>query len=197
MTNAQQCCQCPTKAVWLVGDAPLCLKCYQTYKQVRYMDWAQTAAMLNLADQDLAEVTGMSYTGPKVVIPPMPSSYNNHQSVTITNSTVGAVNLGTANEITVDIKTMFQQGEAGLAEALLGLKDAVLADGEAQDDQKNEMLDQIAELTKQANTEPAKRKTGIIKPTLAALKQGAEAVKGVAGAWAAVEPLLKGHFGIG
>jgi len=161
------------------------------------MDWAQTAAMLNLADQDLAEVTGMSYTGPKVVIPPMPSSYNNHQSVTITNSTVGAVNLGTANEITVDIKTMFQQGEAGLAEALLGLKDAVLADGEAQDDQKNEMLDQIAELTKQANTEPAKRKTGIIKPTLAALKQGAEAVKGVAGAWAAVEPLLKGHFGIG
>ncbi|PNU04591.1 hypothetical protein A8V01_19475 [Novosphingobium guangzhouense] len=178
----------------MVGSSPFCLNCYSQYKQLQHMDFAQNLAMLNIANQDFADVLGMPHLAKPVQIPPAPFHYNYNQSVTITDSTVGSVNLGTAKDIQVAIKTMEQNGEPGLGEALSGLLKAVVAAPDATSAQKNELLEQIEALTQQVNAKPEERKAGIIKPMFAALKEGAAAISGVAGAWTAVEPLLAGHL---
>lgn len=91
---------------------------------------------------------------------------------------------------------MTQNGEVGVAEAMADLTNAILNANEIAEGEKNELLERVAFLTSQASAPPADRKPGMIKTVVSAVKDGTAAVGSVAGAWAAVEPLLQGHFGI-
>lgn len=82
-----------------------------------------------------------------------------------------------------------------MADRLADLTNAVLnADG-TDEATKNELLEQIAFLTQQASAQPEERKPGMLRAILATVKEGTGAISSAAGAWSAVEPLLKGHFG--
>ena len=63
-------------------------------------------------------------------------------------------------------------------------------------EERQNLLDQVAYLSEQAAHAAKDRKPGMIKATVGAITAGAAAVKSIADAWNIAEPLLKSHFGI-
>ena len=161
------------------------------------MQFAQNAAMHNFAAREMDAAEGLDLVSPTIQIPkaPVPPLYFNNQNVTVSGGTVGAINLGIANDIQVSLGAITQNGDLGVAEKLADLTNAILNANDADNAAKNELLDQMAFITQQASAKPSERKPGAIKAMLSAVKEGAGAITSVAGAWRAVEPLLKGHFG--
>ncbi|AWW73844.1 hypothetical protein CD351_05320 [Erythrobacter sp. KY5] len=183
----------------VIEEMPLCIDCEYKFQQSRWMVFAQNAAMYNMADRQMTAVTGMPHLSSQIDIPnaPVPPLHYNNQNVTVQGGTVGAINFGNVNDIQVSLQTLTQNGEIGFADALADVTNAILESNEIAEDQKNELLEQVAFLSSQATSEPNDRKPGMIKSVLGTVSEGAGAVKALSDAWGAVEPLLKGHFGIG
>lgn len=192
------CGQCGKQAVVLLDDYPLCIDCHYKYKQSQWMDFAQAATMANMAERDLYAVVGMEHMASPIQIPPapIPPIHYNNQTVNVTGGMVGAINFGNVHEIQVSLQTLTQNGEPGVSDAMLVLTQAILDSKEIAEALKNELLEQVAFLSDQATAPAADRKPGMIKAMVGAVKGCAETVSSLAGAWTAVEPLLKGHFGI-
>jgi len=161
------------------------------------MAFAQNAAMLNYAAEEMDAVIGFGPSSPRVAIPrpPVPPINFNNQTVSVTGGTVGAINFGNVKEIQVNLQALTQNGAADIVEPLGRLTDAILNAQDADEATKNELLEQVATLTAAANAKPEERKLGVIKTLIGAVKSGSEAISSAAGAWGSVEPLLKGHFG--
>jgi hypothetical protein len=181
----------------MIGAEPVCIPCEHTFQQSRYMQFAQNAAMLNFATQEMDAVVGLGRLSPTVQIPnaPVPPLYFNNQHVTVSGGAVGSINMATARDINVSLKIITQNGDLGVADKLADLTNAILNADEADDGAKNDLLEQVAFLTQQASAKPEERKPGAIKAIIAGIKEGAGVISSVAGVWSAVEPMLKGHFG--
>ncbi|KKW89403.1 hypothetical protein [Sphingobium chungbukense] len=160
------------------------------------MVFAQSMTLMNQAEHEMAGLTGMAPNITPIPPAPIPPIHYNNQNVSISNSNVGVLNLGSAKDIQVEMKTMVEQGNVALADALSAMTNAVLHDEAADIAARNELLDLIAALSQQANAKPEGRKLGTIKAIFGAAQAGAAAVQGAAGAWGALEPLLKVHFGL-
>lgn len=161
------------------------------------MEFAQNASMLNFAAAEMDAVAGIGPPTPTIQIPkpPLPPISYNNQTVSISGGTVGAINFGNVHDIQVNLQSLVETGSPDLVEPLTKLTDAILNSQDADEPTKNELLDQIATLTALASSKPEERKPGVVKALFSGIKQGAGAISSAAGAWAAVEPLLKGHFG--
>lgn len=162
------------------------------------MQFAQNAAMMNFASQELDAVVGFGPASPRVAIPPapVPPIYYNNQSVNVSDSTVGVINLGAARDIQADLKVLTEGGEVALSEQLAELTNAILNAEDADTRAKNELIEQIALVTQQAAAKPEERKPGQIKAVLGAIKEGAETVSSISGAWNTVEPMVRTFFGL-
>lgn len=195
----QVCGNCGKPAIVLLGNFPVCIDCRYKHEMVQWMQFAQHASMLNLAAAEMDFVTGgIGPATPTVQIPkpPMPPINYNNQSVSVSGGNVGAINFGTVHEIQVNLQSLSETQSADIVEPLTRLTDAILNAQDADEATKNELLDQIESLTALANNKPEERKAGVIKALFSGITQGAGAISSVAGAWTAVEPLLKGHFGL-
>jgi hypothetical protein len=198
-TSRTVCSQCGQRgAVYIIGTEPVCIPCEHIFQQSRYMQFAQNAAMINFAAAEIDAAVGFGPNSPTIAVPkaPVPSLYYNNQTVTVNGGAVGSINLGTAHDIQVSLQTITENGDLGVADKLADLTNAILNTDEANDAAKNELLEQISFITQQASAKAEERKPGAIKAMLAAVKEGAGAISSIAGAWGAVEPLLKTHFGM-
>lgn len=190
------CGQCGKPAITALNDVPVCIDCEFRFQQSRYMVFAQAATMMNQAEQEMEMLTGMP--GNRITIPPapIPPIHYNNQNVSVSDSTVGSINLGVANDIQTDLKITNELGEAALANAFAELTNAILSANVSDARQQNELIEQLSELLKQANLPAESRKTGAVKALFSAIKDGAATVGGIATAWEALEPLLRAHFGL-
>lgn len=192
------CGNCGKPAIVLLGDFPVCIDCRYKHEMVQWMQFAQHASMLNLAAQEMDLVTGgIGPATPTLQIPkpPVPPINYNNQTVSVSGGNVGSINFGTVHEIQVNLQSLSQTQSADIVEPLTKLTDAILNAQDADEATKNDLLDQIETLTALANSKPEERKPGVVKALFSGITQGAGAISSVAGAWTAVEPLLKGHFG--
>lgn len=190
------CGNCGKPAIVLLGGYPVCIDCKYKHDMGQWMQFAQNAAMFNLAAAEMDAVVGIGPPSPTIQIPrsPVPPISYNNQSVSVTGGSVGAIHFGNVRDIQVNLQSLVETGSPDIVEPLTKLTDAILNAPDADDPTKNELLDQIAALTALANSEPEERKPGVVKALFSGIAQGAQAIGSVAGAWAAVEPLLKGHF---
>jgi hypothetical protein len=193
-----QCEQCGNPAIALWGNHPLCIDHFYKVKQMQWMEFAQTATLANMADKDLVLISGMPHLSNEIKIPPapIPPIHYNNQVVTVNGGNVGAINFGNVHEIQVSLGALTKSGEMDVADAMANLTNAILNSNEIVEAGKNDLLEQIAFLTSQASAPPAERKPSLIKTILSSVKEGAAVIGNVASAWAAVEPLLHGHFGL-
>jgi hypothetical protein len=182
----------------LVGNVPLCVDCEYKYQQSRYMVFAQNAAMMNLAATEMGLSVGMPDLAAQIEIPraPVPPIHYNNQSVSVSGGNVGSINFGPVETIKVDIDVLTQAGAVGQAEALASVVNAVLDDSDLAVDKKNELLEQLAFVTKEAATPAKDRKPSVLKSVLGTIKEGANAAGAIASAWSTAEPIVRGYFGI-
>lgn len=191
------CGNCGKPAIVLLGSYPACIDCKYKHDISQWMQFAQSAAMLNFATQEMDAIVGLALS-PTIEIPrpPMPPINYNNQTVSVSGGNVGAINFGNVHDIQVNLQSLTESGSQALVEPLAKLTDAILNAEDANEQTKNELLEQVATLTTLAAAKPEERKPGVIKALFFAIKEGAGAISSAAGAWTAVEPLLEGHFGI-
>lgn len=191
------CGNCGKPAYVYHGQFPVCIDCNYKVEMGNWMKFAQNATMLNYLDRELVGVVGMPHLSNQIAIPrpPVPPISYNNQTVSVSGGTVGSINFGNVRDIQVNLQALTQNGSPDIVEPLSKLTDAVLNAQDADESTKNDLLEQIAALTAMANAKPEERKPGMVKALLGAVKDGAGAISSAAGAWEAVEPLLKGHFG--
>lgn len=193
------CSQCGAAVAYmLVNGVPMCVDCNYKAHLSHWMDISHAIAMVNYADAEMANAVGMPHLKNPIAMPKPPAppiSYNN-QNVTVHGGVVGAINFGNVEEIKVNLQALQQSGEGALAEGLAALTDAIVAANDADEITRNELLEQISDLSSQVTVSEQERKPGRIKALLAAVQTGSAAISSAAGAWGAVEPLLKGHFGL-
>jgi hypothetical protein len=192
------CGNCGKPAIAYLGSYPVCIDCKYKHEMGQWMQFAQHAAMLNLAAAEMDAVVGIGPATPTIEIPkpPVPPINYNHQTVSVTGGNVGAINFGNVHDIQLNLQSLVETGSPDLVEPLAKLTDAVLNAQDADEATKNELLDQIATLTAVASSKPEERKQGVVKALFSGITQGAQAIGSVAAAWTAVEPLLKGYFGL-
>lgn len=192
-----RCGNCGKPAIVLLGSYPACIDCKYKHDMSQWMQFAQNASMLNFAAQEMDAVVGIGFTTPTIQIPrpPVPPISYNHQTVSVSGGSIGAINFGNVHDIQVNLQSLAETGSPNIVKPLTDLTDAILNAQDADEPTKNELLDQIATLTALANGKPEERKLGVVKALFSGIKEGSGAISSVAGAWAVVEPLLKGHFG--
>lgn len=191
------CGNCGKPAIVYLGSYPACIDCKYKHDMGQWMQFTQNAAMFNLAAQEIDAAIGIGPRSPTIQIPraPVPPISYNNQTVSVSGGNVGAINFGNVREIQVNLRSLVETGAPDIVEPLTKLTDAVLNAQDADEPTKNELLEQIATLTALANAKPEERKPGVVRALFSAIKDGAGAITSVAGAWAAVEPLVAGHFG--
>jgi hypothetical protein len=191
------CGNCGKPAIVLLGNYPACIDCKYKHDMGQWMQFAQHASMVNFAAAEMDAVVGIGPPTPTIQIPrpPVPPINYNNQTVSISGGSVGAINFGNVRDIQVNLQSLVESGSPDIVEPLTKLTDAILNAQDAEDAAKNELLDQIATLMALANSKPEERKPGVVKALFSGIKQGAGAISSAVGAWEAVEPLLKGHFG--
>jgi hypothetical protein len=182
----------------MIGEVPLCVDCEYKYQQSRYLVFVQSAAMMNHAASEIDAIAPFGPPSPKIQIPPapVPPIHYNNQSVSVSGGTVGSINFGQVETIKVDIDALTQSGAVTQAEALVAVVNAVLDEPSLPAEKKNELLEQLAFLTKEAALPAAERKPSVIKSVLNAIKDGASTAGAIATAWQTAGPIVRGYFGL-
>ena len=198
-SNHVLCSQCNSAVAYvLVNEVPMCVDCNYKAQMSHHMQISQLIALANHAEAELTSIVGMPHLANPIAMPqaPVPPINYNSQSVNVSGGTVGAINFGNVNDIKVNIEAMQQSGQADLAGLLATLTDSIMMANDADDAAKNDLLEQISDLSGQVIADEQDRKPGRVKALFGAIQSGATAITSAAGAWQAVEPLLKGHFGL-
>lgn len=118
--------------------------------------------------------------------------------ITIANSTIGLLNTGTIEKvkaITTNLNSLDQNGYSEVAQALHNLSEAVVSSAEVTDEQREELVDQLQELSLQAALPDSQRTSrGVIKALLGGLATGLGAAGSLAEVWSTWGPILVGFF---
>lgn len=199
--TGKKCENCGKAAYGTVGGVPICFGCatalqlaHNAGEAIKVQQVRHAMAMMNQSLDDMDAVTGFR-SGGRVQIPTMPS--NSTTTVHVENSgTIGVINTANVNEIQVSIGQMQTAGMDKLEAAVVALTEQATTNAALDVAHKNELLEQIAFLSRQATGPASERKPGIIKATMAALGNTASTVASIATAWQVCAPLFKAVFGI-
>jgi hypothetical protein len=98
---------------------------------------------------------------------------------------------GLINNINSTINGIAQSGRQEVADALQSLEQAVLADRSLGDADRQDLLENVADLVEVAQTSPAERRRGRFRAALDAIKSSAETGTALAKALQSAEPVLR------
>lgn len=118
---AKKCSQCRTPAVNEVGGHYLCVSCYSKLQHAEYLEFAQDAALMNQALQDIENTVGLPGFLGRVEIP-TPTTINTGQStfnnIRVDNSVVGTINTRNVKRLDSMLNAMRNNNNQHLAQAL-------------------------------------------------------------------------------
>lgn len=165
-----KCFQCSNPAMYQVGkqSIPLCLDCYFKYSQIQQREVENNERMLNYLSDQMAASVGMPPMGPRFPTRPQPvvvagAKLNN---IHVSNSIVGTINTGSIGTVDQSISALVQVGEPALAEALKSLSEAVLQSGDLTRNQRNEVIEALSVIAKEAATPREARQNTVAQSML-------------------------------
>jgi len=194
-----QCKQCGNNAIVILGGHPLCIDCFYKFKKIQQMEDRNYMQEMNHI-MDMAEFTvGMPGILPRYNIQPQqpihinkPFNFNN---INISNSVVGALNLGEAKKIDVSIEMFKNSDNNEIIEPLKEFTEAVINEQKLNKELKNEILEQLSFLSSQANlSDNQKVKRSIVKPVFLRIKEAINLVPALLGLWEKLQPLFEKLF---
>jgi len=114
------------------------------------------------------------------------------QSINISNSTIGNLNLGTVmGDLNGSIQQLRQEGQVDLSDALEKLSEAIIGSAEVQDQVKKDLLEHVAFVSGEMALPGAKRKMGPVRSSIEALKSGLAVASELVSLWQGVEKALQ------
>lgn len=160
-----KCYQCNNLAMYSVGqhNVPLCLDCFYKFSHVNQQQLENHERMLNYLEDEMSASVGLAPTGPR--FPPRPKPLilagTKLQNISVNNSVIGTINTGTIGSVDQSISVLQQTGEPEMAKAIKALSEAILQSGDLSPNQKNELVESLSVLAKEAATPKENRKNAV------------------------------------
>lgn len=187
--------------MYQVGEQniPLCLDCYFKYSQIEQCALENNERMINFLRDQIAASVGMPPLGSRFPPRPQPVQIGDVKlnNISINNSVVGTVNTGSIGSIDQSISVLNQLGEPNLAAAIKALSEAILQSGDLTSNQRNELVEILSVLAKEAATPREARKSAVAETLLekaAKITSLANDISDVCQKW---WPVLLAAFGVG
>lgn len=133
---------------------PLCLDCYFKLSQIRQQELENNERMINYFSDQMSATVGLPPMGPRFPPRPQPvvvAGVKLH-NINVNNSVVGTINTGSIGTVDQSITALVQTGEPALAEAIKALSEAILQSGDLTRNQKNELVESLSVISKEAAT---------------------------------------------
>lgn len=193
-----KCSQCDRPAIVRYGDLGLCVEHHLKMQQATYLQVSMLAAHLNFTRSQIEAGTGGLLPLSRMEIPPPPFIGDNLtlNNINVSGSTIGAINTGTIRNLDASITTMQSRGEHELGAAIAELTEAIIHSNEVNEAAKREIAEQLEFLVAQATAEEQNRSMGVVKSTLAGLRNSISVAAGLLTIWDKVEPFFGATFGI-
>ncbi len=129
---------------------------------------------------------------------PIKEVNTNIPSINISGGTFGILNAGTIEEtssISINISSLREMGHEQLATAIEKLIKALEISNEINNSNKQEIIEQLSELSNQAIQPPEKRlKTSVIKSLTSSLATSLSVASDLAQLWSVCAPIITTHF---
>ena len=160
-----KCYQCSNPAMYQIGDQniPLCLNCYAKVAQIEQQKLENNERMLNYLSDEMEMVTGVRLGGPR--FPPRPRAVHvgdvRLNNISVSNSVVGTINTGSIGSLDQSISALIQLSEPTLAQAFKELSEAVLKSNDLSTNQRNELIESLNTIAKEAATPPGQRQNTV------------------------------------
>lgn len=148
------CYQCSRPAMYQVGEQgiPLCLDCYFKFAQIQQQERENCERMINYCSDEISLVTGLPPMGPR--FPPRPRSVvvagAKLHNINVSHSVVGTINTGSIGSVDQSISALVQTGHPEAANAIKALSEAILQSGDLTSNQKNELVESLSVISKEA-----------------------------------------------
>jgi hypothetical protein len=151
--------------MYKVGEhgIPLCLDCYFKLSQIQQQEAETNERMMNYLSDQITSSIGMPPMGPRFPPRPKPvvvagARLNN---ISVNNSVVGTINTGSIGVVDQSISALVQTGEPKMAEAIKNLSEAILQSGDLTRNQKNQLVETLSVVAKEAMTPKAARQNSV------------------------------------
>lgn len=151
-----KCYQCDKPAMYQVGEqnVPLCLECYFKFTQIQQQQMESNERMMNYFSDQISASVGLPPMGPRFPTRPQPVVVAGAKlhNIHVSNSVVGTINTGSIGTVDQSINALIQGGEPALADAIKALSEAILQSGDLAQNQKNELIESLSVISKEAAT---------------------------------------------
>ncbi|MGO1068427.1 hypothetical protein [Lysobacter sp. CA199] len=178
-----KCYQCISPAMYTVGEQniPLCLDCYFKFSQIQQQELESLERAVNYSSDEIAFATGMPGFGahfPRFPPRPKPTFIQGVKmnNISVQNSVIGTINTGSIGTVDQSISALISTGQPDAAEAVKAISEAVLKSADLTGNQKNDLIDILSVVAKEAATPIESRKSGVAL----ALIDKAEKITGLA-----------------
>ena len=190
------CSQCGKPAIVSVGNNPLCVDCYLKFQQAIQIQNTMLVQEMNYLTDMMEATIGLYEVLPRYKIPqPMvhqgPLTFHN---IKVDQSVVGSINTGEVQRINVAMDHIKTSGNQELVKALEEFTEAVINETKLDAELKNQIIEQISFLAFQSTLPKEKRKPGIVKAVLLAVKNTVSTMVALSSLWSKLQPLLEHIF---
>lgn len=132
----------------------LCLDCYFKFSQIQQRELENNERMINYFGDQIWASVDLLPKGPRFPPRPQPVIIEGAKlhNINVSNSVVGTINTGSIGTVDQSISALVQIGEPNLAEAIKALSEAILQSGDLTRNQKNELIESLSVISKEAAT---------------------------------------------
>ena len=156
--------------MYQVGDQniPLCLDCYFKFSQINQRELENLEREMNFARDNFDSIAGFGPSGPRFPPRPQPVHISGVEmnNISVNNSVVGTINTGSIGTVDQSISALIQLGEPESAEAFKSLTEAILQSCDLTRNQRNELIEILSVLSKEAATPPQTRENSVARTLL-------------------------------
>ena len=164
-------CSKPAIVTYNNGKLALCLDCNLKFQQAQELIFRRNVKMLNYLTAEIEAVGGLPRLFPRYKVS-SPVYYKGDlvlNNINIQNSNVGVINTGNVESIDVSLTFLKEQGNEEIAELIKILTKEIIKNKDIVENQKNEILEQLAFITEQLSIPKEQRKTSILKTIFATI----------------------------
>ena len=151
--------------MYKVGDQniPLCLDCYYKFSQINQRELENHERMMNYYSDEMDSIVGIGPIGPRFParLQPVQISGVEMNNISVSNSVVGTINTGSIGNVDQSISALIQLGEPETAEAFKALTEAFLQSDDLTRNQRNELIETLSVLAKEAATPSQSRENSV------------------------------------
>ena len=122
--------------------------------QIEQQQVENNERMMNYLCDQMAEIAGVPRMGPRFPprSQPVVVAGAKLQNINVQNSVIGTINTGSIGTVDQSISALEQYGEPELAKAIKALSEAIIQSGDLTKNQKNELIESLSVISKEAAT---------------------------------------------